>query len=112
MSKREFYEQCKAALHEMNLRGYIGLSDYPADVNAFLRSLGARPMSDGFARSPATRQAEALGEVDRLIEEEAARADETKDRKKALRLTTKEYVVAIVALLATIVLGVLGLALR
>lgn len=41
MSKVEIYEQCKVALHELNTRP-LDLDEYPEEVNAVLRKIGAR----------------------------------------------------------------------
>ncbi len=67
MNKIDFYEQCKVALHQLNIRP-LNLGEYSEEVNAMLRKLGARADKDGLLRSPETRSAESLCLLDDMIE--------------------------------------------
>lgn len=65
MNKIDFYEQCKVALHQLNIHP-LDLNEYPEEVNAMLRKLGARADKDGLLRSPETRSAESLCLLDMI----------------------------------------------
>lgn len=103
MSKVEIYEQCKVALHELNTRP-LDLDEYPEEVNAVLRKIGARTAGRSLARSPETRLAEPLCLLDDYIAHEKHEALVERRAKRAeIRAN-----VALIASLVSILISLLG----
>lgn len=104
MNKIDFYEQCKVALHQLNIRP-LDLNEYSEEVNAMLRKLGARVDKDGLLRSPETRSAESLCLLDDMIEK--VKHDALVERR-AKRAEIRANISLIVSGIS-IILSILGL---
>lgn len=101
MNKIELYEQCKVALHQLNIHP-LDLNEYPEEVNSILRKLGARADKDGLLRSPETRSAESLCLLDDMIEKVKHDALVERRAKRAEVISILSLAVSGISLLVSI----------
>jgi len=101
MNKVELYEQCKVALHVLNSRP-LELDEYPEEVNAMLRKIGARDAKGALLRSPNTRLAEPLELFDDFIAQEKHEALAERRAKRAEIRATVALIASLVSLLLSL----------
>ena len=104
MDKIKFYKECKGALGVLNSKGIIKPEDYPLAVGAKLREIGAKPVTTGFVSCRQTREAEAIGVFDDMIEDERQRQRTERRAKRAEIISIISIAIALAALLLPVIL--------
>lgn len=104
MDKIKFYKECKGALDILNSKGIIKPEDYPLAVVAKLREIGAKPVTTGFVSCRQTREAEAIGVFDDMIEDERQRQRTERRAKRAEIISIISIAIALAALLLPVIL--------
>lgn len=104
MDKIKFYKECRGALDVLNSKGIIKPEDYPLAVVAKLREIGAKPVTTGFVSCRQTREAEAIGVFDDMIEDERQRQRTERRAKRAEIISIVSIAIALAALLLPVIL--------